>query len=1372
MRHIDRFGAATRRATSLATTFSVALGSLFAMPHPASAVEVVTWVAEGTVTSVTGDMIATGVVVGDTFRVEYTFDREFPPDFVFDGFASHELPMTVRMVIGDSIDETTALSFGLIAVTNDSTASGFAGDGFFFDASPGSSAGWPGGGSVLVGRLRDTSGNAHDFGGIPAIPPTPVDYPTERILSYADTAADQILATWDTHTPWVESEGPPAPGLGTAPNPAGLFQNVALTATVSDANTGGSNIAGIEYQLDDGDWAPMESLDDAYDSVLETGLQLVSFGTEGVHVYCARGTDEHGNVGDVSCIDIIVGAGDQIPPSVELTLDPNPVERFEDTSIRVDATDAESWVVFTEYRIDDGPWTGILAPEDGSYDSLSESGIAAESFDTIGTRLVCARATDAVNNTGEPVCERLNVGDVVPLTVTITQVGLIGTALDDGNTADLYGRVSFLSLGSGGIELSNAADALTLAAGESASPYWNFPLDVPAGTDPFTVGVGIADRDPGEVDDIADLTTDPSTLGITVDVDLRNGTWDDAPLAQECFAGGGTDAASVCIAISVRSPDADEDGDGIHDAFELFGYDHDGDGAVDVDFPALGTNVCRPDVLVELDWMKDHDPLPASVQAVVDAFAAAPQAPTAACVDDAGNTPLAGINLIVDRDDEIDTERGIDCERIGELRDEHLADAREPFFLWNGWVHDIFKKDGTTSGVACGGGGFVASLGNYEYGGDYGSEKDFGVVFGATEDQMRIEAGTLMHELGHKLRLGHGGADSINYKPNHLSVMSYTHQFFWLIQASDTSKAILDYSHGLMPSLDEDRLTETPLDAGTDRLILWANPNYDPNDDSKGRRWISGRADQGIDWNNNGNVGGPGVTVAQDLNRDGARDCVTAGGDDVLQTLLPIGVDDEIVDTDGIGSVTVGPDGICDTTAFAGDGQALPVGFDSRLLTSANEWTTMVYPAKARTFGIDAAGADFPRHWEEHLDADPTDPDFAALLTELAVLIDAEPEASVDTATQTVQYSDRIAQVTFSASDPDSGTLTGSVTGAPEDLSLTPGECESVDNQVDDDLDASICAWVLAGPVTVAPGTYPIVFTADDGTNQTTTSTEITVVAEDAEVAFSQTPSAVEVASPGGDSGPFTLAFDVTELQPDLPVDSGAAGDIALVTADDVSVTLVPVGPGSSITPSCTLGAVVDDGYAGALPVVCEFDGVPVNTYGVEVVVSGEYYEGEGEDVLTVFDPSLGFTTGGGGLIWPGTDDSTNFGFTLSYNKRGTNVRGSLLVVRHLEDGTTYRIKSNAVEGLSVGAEPGFAWAAFTTKVTYRDPTMFEAEGNHMATVYVEDRPEGDRVWMQVRDGDGRLIDEVSLAAPAPTEALAIERGNIIVPPQGPRRAE
>ena len=69
------------------------------------------------------------------------------------------------------------------------------------------------------------------------------------------------------------------------------------------------------------------------------------------------------------------------------------------------------------------------------------------------------------------------------------------------------------------------------------------------------------------------------------------------------------------------------------------------------------------------------------------------------------------------------------------------------------------------------------------------------------------------------------------------------------------------------------------------------------------------------------------------------------------------------------------------------------------------------------------------------------------------------------------------------------------------------------------------------------------------------------------------------------------------------------------------------------------------------------------------------YYAGSDEDVFTVYDPSLGFITGGGWFYWPDTcsrdnpededcngvylGDKTNFGFNLKYNKKRKNALGS-----------------------------------------------------------------------------------------------------------------
>jgi hypothetical protein len=190
--------------------------------------------------------------------------------------------------------------------------------------------------------------------------------------------------------------------------------------------------------------------------------------------------------------------------------------------------------------------------------------------------------------------------------------------------------------------------------------------------------------------------------------------------------------------------------------------------------------------------------------------------------------------------------------------------------------------------------------------------------------------------------------------------------------------------------------------------------------------------------------------------------------------------------------------------------------------------------------------------------------------------------------------------------------------------------------------------------------------------------------------------------------------------------------------------------------------------YSAVLVVSCDFSGVPVNTYVIAASVGGGYYTGAGEDVLTVYDPSLGFTTGGGWFYWPGTTDRTNFGYTMKYNKKATKVQGSLLLIRHLPDGSIYRLKSNALEGLALGDEGTYGWATFSGKATYLGQGMIEAEGNHTFIAYVEDHGQPgagvDRFWFEVQDKDGAVVSDLSMDPAAADNAETIDGGNIVVP--------
>jgi hypothetical protein len=406
-----------------------------------------------------------------------------------------------------------------------------------------------------------------------------------------------------------------------------------------------------------------------------------------------------------------------------------------------------------------------------------------------------------------------------------------------------------------------------------------------------------------------------------------------------------------------------------------------------------------------------------------------------------------------------------------------------------------------------------------------------------------------------------------------------------------------------------------------------------------------------------------------------------------------------------------------------------------------------------------------------------TDDDLAsdtATVTINVAPVNDPPVLSVDIATQTVQYSDGISPVTITAADVDSVLPPLSLThsGTPASLSVSAGIC-AVDNTVPAGQGSS-CTWTLSGNVTVGANTYPINFTVDDGAlefNTDDASTEVVVVQENATgLMDSANPTAVIVDGDGSDSSsPFSLRVFVSETMPDVAANGlTAAGDIGLA---NVSMSLAPVGPGSLVTPtSCDLPILTGSGYTGVLEVTCHFSGVPVNTYSANVTIDGDYYTGAAEDVVTIYDPSLGFATGGGWFYWPGTMDKTNYGFTMKYGKNGRNVKGNLLIIRHLADGTNHRFKSNALGGLAVGesGDPSFGWASFNGKGTYREPGAEDAVGNHEFTTYVEDHGEpgggADRVWIQVLDKDDLVVPGLSIDPQATDNAVLINGGNIVVP--------
>jgi hypothetical protein len=360
----------------------------------------------------------------------------------------------------------------------------------------------------------------------------------------------------------------------------------------------------------------------------------------------------------------------------------------------------------------------------------------------------------------------------------------------------------------------------------------------------------------------------------------------------------------------------------------------------------------------------------------------------------------------------------------------------------------------------------------------------------------------------------------------------------------------------------------------------------------------------------------------------------------------------------------------------------------------------------------------------------------------------------------TQQYSDKVLlSATVTPTSVNSSDITGSVqftvnggdVGAP--VAITA---------------ASNTAQYTYTVLLAAPGPYSVKatftstnsnFTGSDDTEQ------LTVTKEDATITYPDAnPAALQVSAPGGTlaANALSLIVKVQEKSPDLAAATAAAGDIANA---GLTVALSPIGGGSNVNLSCT-SAVTGSGYTGIKTFTCKnSSALAVNTYEVIVNVAGNYYTAMTyTDGFTVYDPSLGFATGGGSFMLDG--ERVTFGFTMKYLKNGTNLQGNLIVVRHRADGTTVRLKSNSLEGLAITQAGTCGVASFSGKATYTRwdaaTQAYVTTGNTPFTAYAEDCNNPgtgpDAFWLT---SGGSLL---SMPGTAAANKATLSGGNIAVP--------
>lgn len=267
--------------------------------------------------------------------------------------------------------------------------------------------------------------------------------------------------------PGADVAGPATTGIVLSPNPATGASAVALSATVSDAASGGASVVAAEAYLDATSGTPIAlavaapavtaAAAGSLDTVLLGGLAA------GNHTVFVRGQDALGNWGPFNFA--VLNLDKAGPASTGLVLAPNPTGGTSDVALAATGSDAASGggnVVAAEYDVDGGAAAAMavspsapFAPVASLTATLGAASVAALAE---GPHLVSVRSQDALGNWGPSGTATLQVDRTGPATAV---AGTSGTAT--------LGASPAATNGTQGLNASTPAVRVTAAFTDGAS---------------------------------------------------------------------------------------------------------------------------------------------------------------------------------------------------------------------------------------------------------------------------------------------------------------------------------------------------------------------------------------------------------------------------------------------------------------------------------------------------------------------------------------------------------------------------------------------------------------------------------------------------------------------------------------------------------------------------------------------------------------------------------------------------------------------------------------------------------------------------------------------------------------------------------------